>query len=286
MAPSSPSILMRHLTLMLLCWPAAAAFAAPFGQIRTSSSRRVVPLPSMNDAATNLHLKIPRGGGGCSCGASHDNDSELSSGSSSSSAAALPLASIISSAGGAYSAALVARPVMTKSLTAGLTFFLSDYCAQRIESPRSSSSSSSSPSDEKDNENTHNWTRTLVSCAVGLFYFGPAAHAWYEWIFKVLPGTTLISTLQKAALGQIIFGPSFTCVFFATSLMQSGSFTLGNWFKKIKNDLPQAFISGAGFWPLVDLVSYSLIPIKFIPLFINMCSFVWTIYLSVIANKK
>ncbi len=140
--------------------------------------------------------------------------------------------------------------------------------------------------DEKDNENTHNWTRTLVSCAVGLFYFGPAAHAWYEWIFKVLPGTSLISTLQKAALGQIIFGPSFTCVFFATSLMQSGSFTLGNWFKKIKNDLPQAFISGAGFWPLVDLVSYSLIPIKFIPLFINMCSFVWTIYLSVIANKK
>jgi len=274
-------IFMRHLTLVLLCWPAVAAFAAPFGQInsrRVGSLSAPDPVPNMK-AATDLHLRIPRGGEGCGCGASHDSDS-IESSSSSGSAAALPLASIISSAGGAYSAALVARPIVTKSLTAGLTFFLSDYCAQRIESP------SSSPSEDKDNDKKYNWTRTLVSCAVGLFYFGPAAHAWYEWIFKVLPGTSLISTLQKAALGQVIFGPSFTCVFFATSLMQSGSFTLGNWLTKIKNDLPQAFISGAGFWPLVDLVSYSLIPIKFIPLFINMCSFVWTIYLSVIANKK
>jgi protein Mpv17 len=104
-------------------------------------------------------------------------------------------------------------------------------------------------------------------------------------IFKLLPGTSLFSTLQKAALGQIIFGPSFTCVFFATALLQSGTFSLGNWFTKIKNDLPGAWMAGLGFWPLVDLVSYSMIQPQWIPLFVNSCSLVWTIYLSLIANK-
>ena len=44
---------------------------------------------------------------------------------------------MLQSAGSSYSAALVARPVLTKSLTAGLPFFLSDYCAQSIEKPSS-----------------------------------------------------------------------------------------------------------------------------------------------------
>lgn len=92
--------------------------------------------------------------------------------------------------------------------------------------------------------------------------------------------------MQKAALGQLFFGPSFTCIFFATSLLQSGTFTFGNWFRKIRDDLPTAWAAGLGFWPLVDLVSYSMIDPKWIPLFVNSCSLVWTIYLSWIANRK
>ena len=38
---------------------------------------------------------------------------------------------------------------------------------------------------------------------VGLLFFGPAANAWYSMIFKVLPSTSLISTLKKAILGQV-----------------------------------------------------------------------------------
>ena len=152
---------------------------------------------------------------------------------------------------------------MTKSLTAGLTFFLSNYCAQRIES------TSSSPSeDRKITRNTTGqepWCPVPWDCST---LVQRHAHACCEWIFT--RHITRLLCRQKAALGQVIFGPSFTCVFFAISLRQSGSFTLWNWLTKIKNDLP--FISGAGFWPLVDLDSYSLIPIKFIPLFINMCS--------------
>jgi protein Mpv17 len=181
-----------------------------------------------------------------------------------------PMASSLASFGAAYGASLEKRPIATKSITAGAIFALSDWLAQQLDSDPKST----------------NGKRTISSALVGLLYFGPAAHYWYEMIFKLLPGTSLFSTLQKAALGQLLFGPSFTCIFFATSLMQQGSFSLKNWGNKIKSDLPGAWAAGLGFWPLVDLVSFSMIPKKWIPLFVNACSLVWTIYLSIVANRQ
>jgi len=186
----------------------------------------------------------------------------------------LPVTSLLTGFGKAYGAALESRPILTKSFTAFLIFGLSDFLAQKLES--------------RDSKGTakFNWTRTLSSMGVGLLYFGPAAHFWYDSMFKIFPGTGLVSTLQKSAMGQLFFGPSFTCIFFATGLWQAGQFTVGNWFQKIRQDLPGAWLAGVGFWPLVDLVSYSLIPVQYIPLFVNMCSLVWTIYLSGVANRE
>ena len=84
---------------------------------------------------------------------------------------------------------------------------------------------------------------------------------------------------------NIGIGPSFTCVFFAVSLLQSGTFSIGNFLSKVQRDLPGAWKAGLGFWPLVDFVSYSLVAPQYIPLFVNSCSFCWTIYLSTIANR-
>lgn len=280
----------RLVCLFAICYPTVALSSLSPRLIQKSLGRNLpqrVSLPRLSKA-----FDIPRGGGEEevveSLGDEQDvvpvpiapiEDNEVPSTDKSSAAltALAPLAAAFQNAGGSYSKALVAYPIITKSLTAGLTFLLSDYSAQQIESPK----------DEKEKKKwKHDWTRTLTSTAVGLFYFGPAAHAWYEMIFKVFPGTGLFSTFQKAMLGQLIFGPAFTCVFFATSLMQGGTFSVKNWVSKIKSDLPGAWLAGVGFWPLVDFVSYALVPIQYIPLFVNLCSFVWTIYLSMVANKK
>lgn len=185
------------------------------------------------------------------------------------------MGSFLASAGRIYTQQIDKFPIFTKSYTAGIIFGLSDYIAQKIEKPKGD-----------DGKQKMDKTRLLASTLVGLLYFGPAAHYWYEMIFTLLPGSSLWSTIQKAFWGQVIFGPSFTCVFFATSLLQSGQFSFGSWWQKIKSDLPGAWLAGAGFWPLVDLISYSVIPVKWIPLFINMCSLVWTVYLSLIANRS
>lgn len=186
-----------------------------------------------------------------------------------------PLSSVLQAAATFYTQQLSARPILTKSATAAVIFGLSDWVAQLIERK----------GDDGEKEPIV-LSRILSAFLVGLLFFGPAANAWYEMIFKVLPSTSLISTVQKAALGQIFFGPAFTCVFFAAGLIESGTFTLGSWISKIKNDLPGVWASGLGYWPLVDFISYKVIPVQWIPLFVNFCSFVWTIYLSLVANRS
>jgi len=62
-------------------------------------------------------------------------------------------------------------------------------------------------------------------------------------------------------------------------MIQSGSFSLGAWVSKIRSDLPAVWASGLGFWPVVDFISYKVVPVQWIPLFVNFCSFVWNISL-------
>jgi len=201
--------------------------------------------------------------------------------------------------GESYAKQLAARPIFTKSITAAIMFGLSDCVAQRLEHrglqsksvpeikvTKSGSGSNNSSDKSAMSVNQTDTTRVIVSVLVGLCYFGPASHYWYEWVFRLLPSSSIVSTMQKAALGQIFFGPTFTCIFFATSLMQSGEFSLFNWLQKIKSDLFSVWAAGLGFWPIVDFVSYAYVPKPFIPLFVNSCSFLWTIYLSLVANRN
>lgn len=273
---------MKNLLLLLsLCACPIAAFSAQFAPTAATASRRMLTphdVVTVSHRPSQLHLRIPRGGQQDIVEGKEDDIIDLDvvpelKKSSTVLSLVAPLVTVAQNLGSSYSTSLTTRPIFTKSCTAGVTFFLSDVCAQNIENKN-----------KKDAK--YDWTRTLVSTAVGLFYFGPAAHLWYDWVFSILPSVSLVSTLQKAALGQLIFGPVFTCVFFGTSLMQSGTFSLRAWGKKIKTDLPSAWLSGTGFWPLVDLISFSIVPVKFIPLFVNFCSFVWTIYLSMVANRS
>lgn len=176
----------------------------------------------------------------------------------------------LQSLGKSYSQMLQQYPIRTKFITAGCIFALSAIVAQLLEKRGDADASK---------QTGILWSRVLSSSLVGLIYYGPAAHYWYQWVFHILPGASLTSALQKALLGQLIFGPAFTCTFFATSLVQSGTFSLPNWFQKIRADLPSAWLAGVGFWPIVDLVSYLFISPQWIPLFVSVCSFFWTTYL-------
>ena len=92
----------------------------------------------------------------------------------------------------------------------------------------------------------------------------------------------------KTLLGQCFFGPTITCIFFGASLISTAGLVDGlkQWPGKIKNDLLLTWASGLGYWPFVDLLVYSFLPVVWIPLAYNFASFVWTIWLSLQAAKR
>ncbi|KAJ1458368.1 hypothetical protein M885DRAFT_436822 [Pelagophyceae sp. CCMP2097] len=172
----------------------------------------------------------------------------------------------LSAAAGFYAQRMRSNPIATKSLTAAIIFGASDATAQKIEA-------------------SSDLRRTAVTSAIGGIYFAPAAHFWYDWITTAIPGSTLPRILAKALLGQLIFGPLVTCVFFAAAAAQSPE-GIRSFPAKLKTDFLSVQLSGMGFWPFVDLVSFSCVPVPYIALFINAASFVWTIFLSLKASRK
>lgn len=187
------------------------------------------------------------------------------------------------SLGKLYSIVLESRPILTKSVSAGVIFALSDFLAQQLEKRGNKEANTTTAiiipqKIEK--------TRIFASTIVGFFYFGPLSHYWYEWMFYILPEITLYSNIKKAILGQLLFGPAFTFVYFASSLIQTNKFSLKNWYNKIKNDFPKVFLAELGFWPLAEVISYAYIPKQFIPLFMDFCSFLWTTYLALRTYAK
>lgn len=169
---------------------------------------------------------------------------------------------ILSSTLDLYASQLQRAPILTKAATSASVFCASDFSAQLIEGKRKLDK-----------------TRLMLTTAIGGLYFAPAAHLWYGTITQLIPGNSLLEVLAKAALGQVFFGPLVTCVFFAAACLQADR-SLYNLPRKIKADLLSIQLAGIGFWPFVDLISYSFIPINYIPLFVNLASFVWTIFLS------
>ena len=283
--------------------------------MQTSGGRRrtaVIVGDVVNVGSFAVLRALPRGGGGGgeedvqvegssfdSSSSNHDDyeekglvrrtdDNELATPSSSIQATktAMLLPSSISSVfvnfGRMYVNQLSFHPILTKSVTAGIIFGLSDLCAQSIENNNGNVDSSSSSS--SNSTTTLSYSRIFTSILVGLLFFGPAAHYWYSFIFHILPSTTLLSTIQKAILGQLIFGPIFTSIFFGAGLLQSSSFTFNSWYRKVKIDLPVVWVKGLSYWPLVDIISFMLVPVRWIPLFVNVASFIWTIYLSSVTN--
>ncbi|KAL3927950.1 MAG: hypothetical protein SGPRY_002596 [Prymnesium sp.] len=178
----------------------------------------------------------------------------------------------LASLGASYAASLSARPILTKAVTSAAIFTLSDVAGQSIAPPPTG----------------RDLPRTITSGLVGLFYFGPALHYWLEMISRVVPGFDLKSTLIKTLMGQSCFGPLITAVFFAASLVQVNGPVAGLklWPAKVKQDLLTTWATGLCFWPFVDLICYSFVPVMWIPLGYNFASFLWTIWLSLQAARS
>ncbi|KAH8519879.1 hypothetical protein H0E87_001354 [Populus deltoides] len=171
---------------------------------------------------------------------------------------------------GWYLGMVKSRPILTKSATSSLIYIAADLSSQTISLP------SSEPYD---------LVRTLRMAGYGLLIVGPSLHFWFKFVSKLLPKRDLITTFKKILMGQTIYGPIMTVVFFSLNARLQGE-NSAQIIARLKRDLVPTMINGVMYWPVCDFVTFKFIPVHLQPLVSNSFSYLWTVYMTYMASLE
>ncbi|KAJ6751150.1 hypothetical protein OIU85_001650 [Salix viminalis] len=99
----------------------------------------------------------------------------------------------------------------------------------------------------------------------GLLVIGPSLHFWFGFVSKLLPERDLVTTFKKILMGQTIYEPIMTVVFFSLNARLQGenSAEIIAWLKQ--DSLPTT-INGVMYWPVCDFVKFKFILVRGITL--------------------
>ncbi|EKX35278.1 hypothetical protein GUITHDRAFT_97867 [Guillardia theta CCMP2712] len=145
--------------------------------------------------------------------------------------------------------------------------------------------------------------RLLVFSSWGGFGFTPIAYKWYNIIEATIPATIAMRGVWKMAMDQILFPPVITAFTFFMLTMIEGvlsgfSLTLNKGLQqtavvqqslsqlvdkavaKVKHDLVPTLITNYKVWPAVQILNFSIVPVKLQVLFVNCVAVWWNFVLS------
>ncbi|XP_076919267.1 uncharacterized protein LOC143579999 [Bidens hawaiensis] len=162
------------------------------------------------------------------------------------------------------------RPIITKSISAGLIYGAADLTAQSMTIGAFSSL---------------DLIRTLRMATFGLLLLGPVQHVWFNLLGRILPKRDMTTTFKKLIVGQIFYGPSCTAVFFIYNAFLQGESGI-EISLRLKRDLLPTLTGGLMYWPVCDFFTYKIIPVHLQPLVNSSFSFMWTIYLTYMASLE
>ncbi|KAJ6836155.1 putative PXMP2/4 family protein 4 [Iris pallida] len=171
---------------------------------------------------------------------------------------------------GWYLGMIEIRPILTKSLTAGAIFATADISSQMITLNLSTSL---------------DFIRTLRMTGYGVMISGPSLHLWFNFMSRILPKRDILTTVKKMFLGQAVYGPIITVVFFSLNAALQGE-TSAEIFARLKRDFIPTIKSGLVYWPVCDFITFKFIPVRLQPLVSNSFSYLWTIYITYMASLQ
>ncbi|KAM0061028.1 hypothetical protein Hdeb2414_s0004g00131091 [Helianthus debilis subsp. tardiflorus] len=119
----------------------------------------------------------------------------------------------------------------------------------------------------------------------GMILLGPSLHFWFNFVSRLFPKRDLFSTFKKMFMGQAIFGPIMTVVFFSVNAGlqgESGSEIVA----RLKRDLIPTLINGVMYWPVCDFITFRFIPVHLQPLVSNSFAYIWTVYMTYMAGLE
>ncbi|KAG6598343.1 PXMP2/4 family protein 4, partial [Cucurbita argyrosperma subsp. sororia] len=151
---------------------------------------------------------------------------------------------------GWYMRKLDTHPFITKSITSSLIYAASDLTSQMITMPSPGS---------------FDLIRTTRMTAYGLLILGPSQHLWFNFMSTISPTRDLLSTFKKMFLGQAVYGPIITSVFFSYNASLQGE-SGREIAARLNRDLLPTMLNGLLYWPVCDFLTYKFVPVHLQPL--------------------
>ncbi|XP_028913676.1 mpv17-like protein [Ornithorhynchus anatinus] len=120
------------------------------------------------------------------------------------------------------------------------------------------------------------WQRTRCVALVAFGFQGHLNYTWLRLLEHALPGRRPRTVLAKVLCDQLLVPPVALSVFYTGMSILEGK-------EDIFLDLKQKFWStykiGLMYWPFVQLINFSLVPVYLRTAYIGICVFLWAIYL-------
>ena len=117
---------------------------------------------------------------------------------------------------------------------------------------------------------------------------GPTSHIWYEQLDRVMlrffPGGGARLIGAKVAADLAIFGPFHLAAFLLWTGIASGQ-PAHNVAQNIKKEMPPALVADTAFWAPVQIANFSLVPVAYQALIVNLACVADAAFLSYVANN-
>jgi Mpv17 / PMP22 family len=172
-----------------------------------------------------------------------------------------------------YSQQLDRRPLLTKSISAGLIGSSGDWICQYLS--RHAALAVDSPTQPYD------WYRTGRFFVMGSLWVAPITSYWYTALAtRLVPGkTSVIRVTKRLVLDQFVFAPVF-CPSFMGLLWLLEGLDLSTIAIQLKEVGPEIIVANWALWIPAMAVNFSVVPLKYQVLFGNVIALAWNVYLS------
>lgn len=162
----------------------------------------------------------------------------------------------------AYTTLLAKKPLLTKSVTAGVLNGLGDVLAQVT----------------VDKHRDFDFKRLAIFAFLGVAMIGPMLHAWYGVLGRVVTSTGPKAGLMRMVLDQFVAAPFFIgSVVAAVMVLEGHGEQVG---PKLRRDLFSIVRSNWALWVPFQFLNFGYIPAQFQVLAANCVALVWNVYLS------
>lgn len=132
----------------------------------------------------------------------------------------------------------------------------------------------------------YDWERMMHVGVTGFTFSGPISHGWYNLLEGVVGRLALTSAYSsiaaKMSLDAILFSPIAVAGYFVWRSVLEGSDV--QW--KLEHKWMSAVQASWSFWPMANIVNFSVVPLQFRVLYNNGLSVLWNAYLSNVNQSR